>query len=79
LQAPVEEFALQSLAESQELRFAQLGDMGRRGGLSERSEAGARAKLPPLTKTVRREQPSGKDAEGLPEVACLADMLGVPH
>ena len=80
MQSPVEEFALQSLAESQDLRFAQLGDMGRRGGLNERCGSGERPyTLPPLTKTLRREQPSVLGAEGLPEVTSFRDVLGVPH
>ena len=51
-EAPVEEFALQSLAHSQGLRFAQLSDMGERDGLGNGLDA-AGADVPPLTKVER--------------------------
>ena len=52
-EAEVEEIALQSIAHSRGLRFAQLSDMGPRHGIDESQLAATGAHVPPLTKTER--------------------------
>ena len=58
-EAAVEEMALQSLARSRGLRFAQLSDQGRAKDGHGLGFQGAQ--LPPLTKTVRFEAPENPD------------------
>ena len=66
-EAAVEEFALQSLAQSAGLRFAQLGDMGERDGLNN-GVAATSERVSPLTKvertTVALEQLVGSSPTG---------------